>query len=93
VPLQGILRDIPKRKFSLQDIDGGKKINGRKRHIITDTLGLLLAVVVHAANVHDSKGATDVIALLKGRVERLVKIVADWGYRGELIEKTKTAFS
>ncbi len=55
-------------------------------------MGLLLAVVVHAANVHDSKGATDVIALLKGRFERLVKIFADGGYRDELIEKTKTAF-
>jgi putative transposase len=72
--------------------DGGKMIKGRKRHIITDTMGLLLAVVVHAANVHDSKGASDVIALLKGRFERLVKIVADGGYRGELIEKTKTKF-
>lgn len=72
--------------------DGGKMIKGRKRHIITDTMGLLLAVVVHAANVHDSKGASDVIALLKGRFERLVKIVADGGYRGELIEKTKTRF-
>ena len=40
--------------------DGGKMIKGRKRHIITDTMGLLLAVVVHAANVHDSKGASDV---------------------------------
>ena len=55
-------------------------------------MGLLLAVVVHAANVHDSKGARDVIALLKGRFERLVKIVADGDYRGELIEKTKTKF-
>ena len=55
-------------------------------------MGLLLAVVVHAANVHDSKGATDVIALLKGRFERLVKIFVDGGYRDELIEKTKTAF-
>lgn len=73
-------------------IDGGKKINGRKRHIVTDTMGLLLAVVVHAANVHDSKCATDVIAMLRGRFKRLVKIVADGGYRGELIEKTKTAF-
>lgn len=72
--------------------DGGKMIKGRKRHIITDTMGLLLAVVVHAANVHDSKGASDVIALLRGRFERLVKIVADGGYRGELIEKTKTKF-
>ena len=72
--------------------DGGKMIKGRKRNIITDTMGLLLAVVVHAANVHDSKGASDVIALLKGRFERLVKIVADGGYRGELIEKTKAKF-
>ena len=72
--------------------DGGKMIKGRKRHIITDTMGLLLAVVVHAANMHDSKGASDVIALLKDRFERLVKIVADGGYRGELIEKTKTKF-
>jgi putative transposase len=73
-------------------IDGGKKIKGRKRHIIVDTMGLLLAVVVHAANEHDSKSAFDVIALLKYRFNRLVKIVADGGYRGELIEKTKNAF-
>jgi len=72
--------------------DGGKMIKGRKRHIITDTMGLLLAVVVHAANVHDSKGASDVIALLKGRFERLVKNVADGSCRGELIDKTKTKF-
>ena len=76
----------------LRGFDGGKMIKGRKRHIITDTMGLLLAVVVHAANVHDSKGASNVIASLKGRFERLVKIVADGGYRGELIEKTKATF-
>lgn len=55
-------------------------------------MGLLLAVVVHAANVHDSIGASDVIALLKGRFKRLAKIVADGVYRGELIEKTRTTF-
>lgn len=36
-------------------VDGGKKVKGRKRHIITDSTGLLLAVFVHAANLHDSK--------------------------------------
>lgn len=72
--------------------DGGKHIKGRKRHIVTDSMGLLLTVVVHAANVHDSKGALNVIATLKGRFDRLVKIVADGGYRGELIDKTKAAF-
>jgi len=73
-------------------IDGGKKTKGRKRHIIVDSLGLLLAVVVHAANEHDSKSATKVIKLLKDRFSRLIKIIADGGYRGELIENTKTAF-
>jgi putative transposase len=73
-------------------IEGGKKIKSRKRHIITDTMGLLLAVVVYAANEHDSKGAFDVIALLRYRFGRLVKIITDGGYRGELIEKTKSTF-
>jgi len=54
-------------------IDGGKKINGRKRHIITDTMGLLLAVIIHAANVHYSKVAFDVIKLLHSRFGRLIK--------------------
>ncbi len=55
-------------------------------------MGLLLAVAVHAANEHDSKAAFDVIALLKYRFGKLIKIIADGGYRGELIEKTKRAF-
>lgn len=70
-------------------IDGGKKTKGRKQHIITDTLGLILVVVIHAANIHDSKGAIDVISNLKGRFPRLRKIVADGGYRDELIENVK----
>jgi putative transposase len=73
-------------------IDGGKKIKGRKRHIITDTMGLLFSVVIHPANVHDSKDAYDVIASLRGRFGRLVKIIADGGYRGVLIENNKTTF-
>ena len=71
-------------------IDGNKKINGRKRHIITDTNGLLLSVVVHAANQYDGKKAFDVINTLKHRFERMKKIYADDGYRGdELAEKLK----
>ena len=72
--------------------DGGKKTKGRKRHIIVDSTGLLLAVVVHAANIHDSKAAFGVIAQLKNRFPRLVKIIADGGYRGELIQNTKKSF-
>ncbi|MGF1579244.1 MAG: transposase [Gemmataceae bacterium] len=42
--------------------DGGKKIKGRKRHIFTDTLGLILAIVVTTANISDARGATWVLA-------------------------------
>ncbi len=41
----------------LRGYDGGKKVNGRKRHIIVDTIGLLLAIVVHAASIQDRDGA------------------------------------
>ena len=42
-------------------IDGGKKVKGRKEHIIVDTLGLPMAAKVHAANTHDSVGAATTI--------------------------------
>ena len=70
--------------------DGGKMVKGRKRHIIVDTMGLILTVVVHAANIHDSQAAMEVISY---RFRRMVKIVADGGYRGELIEKVKMALN
>jgi putative transposase len=73
-------------------VDGGKKVKGRKQHIITDTMGLLLAVVVHAANIHDSQSAFSVIERLKYRFSRMTKIIADGGYRGELAEKIKRTF-
>lgn len=73
-------------------IDGGKKTKGRKQHIITDTMGLILTVVIHAANVHDSKAAFGVIKELRGRFPRLSKIIADGGYKGELIDKVQKAF-
>jgi putative transposase len=70
-------------------IDGGKKVKGRKRHIITDTQGLVLAVQVHPANHHDSKAAMGVIRQLKGEFKRMKKIYADVGYRGELKDIVK----
>lgn len=73
-------------------VDGGKKIKGRKQHIVTDTMGLLLVVMVHAANIHDSQAAYNVIEKLTHRFERLTKIFADGGYRGELIDRVKRAF-
>ena len=73
-------------------VDGGKKIKGRKRHIITDTLGLLLEVVVHAANIHDSKAGEKVISRLAFRFPNLKTIFADGGYRGELVNRVKSTY-
>lgn len=60
--------------------DGGKRIKGRKRHIITDTLGFLLAVLVHPANIQDSQQAPHLLKRLLGKVPRLKLIFADQGY-------------
>ncbi len=65
-------------------IDGNKKIKGRKEHIVVDTLGLPMAVSIHEANVHDSKGAPQVIEKLEYKFPRLTKILADGGYKGSL---------
>ena len=64
----------------------GKKINGRKRHILVDKLGLLLLVVVHAANLQDRDGARLLLARAAFRFPRLRLIWADGGYAGQLIE-------
>jgi len=62
--------------------DGGKKINGRKRHIAVDVEGLLLAVVVTAANVGDRMGAKLLVIALLNTCTRLRIIWADSGYDG-----------
>jgi putative transposase len=56
--------------------DAGKKITGRKRQILVDTLGLLLVVVVHSAAVQDWVGAREVFSRMKGRFSRLRHV---WG--------------
>jgi len=60
--------------------DGGKKIKGIKRHIVVDTLGMLLCVVVHSASIADRKGAADVLNKLKKAWIGIVKLFADGGY-------------
>ena len=67
-------------------LDGNKKIKGRKQHIIVDAQGNLMAIAVHEANVHDSKGAPKVIENLSFKFPRLAKILADGGYRGNLAD-------
>lgn len=66
-------------------IDAGKKIKGRKRHIIVDTMGLIIAIVVHAGNIQDRDGARLVFQkMFKNRslFVRMQTILADGGYRG-----------
>lgn len=67
-------------------LDANKKIKGRKRHILVDTLGLLLMVVVSAASVQDSEGGKRLLEALKGRVPSLQKVWADEGYKTWLVE-------
>ena len=69
--------------------DGNKKVKGRKRHIITDTNGCLLSVVIHAANEHESQTGLGVMNTLQYRFNRMQKIYADGGYRGELVGQVK----
>jgi putative transposase len=57
-------------------------VNGRKRHIVVDTLGLLLVVVGCAANIADVTAAKTVLARLKGHFTRLALIWADRAYQG-----------
>jgi putative transposase len=60
--------------------DAGKKVAGRKRHLVVDTLGLLIAVVVHAADVQDHDGAKEVLRKAKARFPRLKLVWADSAY-------------
>ncbi len=60
--------------------DAGKKITGRKRHLAVDTPGLILAVVVHAANCQDQDGAKAVLEKLNEQFRRLKVIFGDLAY-------------
>jgi transposase len=65
--------------------DAGKKINGRKRHIAVDTLGLLLTVLVTAASVKDNDAGRDLLAHLRDQHRQIVLVWADGGYTGWLV--------
>jgi len=67
--------------------DGGKKVNGRKRHILVDTMGNLLKVIAHAANIGERDGAKLLLTQLPNALwTRLEKILADGGYLGAEFE-------
>ena len=66
-----------------QGYDAGKKVTGRKRHILVDTLGLLLSVAVHPANIQDRDGVELVLdERTRAMWPFIVKIFADAGYQG-----------
>ena len=73
--------------------DAGKKVNGRKRHILVDTIGLLMCVLVHSADIQDRDGAKLLLARIKDQFPRLQLIWADGGYAGQLVEWVKTQFN
>ena len=62
--------------------DGGKKVNGRKRHLLVDTLGLLLKVVVHVANLQDREGVKLLLEPIQGQFSRMEKVWVDQAYSG-----------
>ena len=70
-------------------IDGGKKIKGRKRHIVTDTMGNVLSVKVHAANIHDTKSGIFATRLAKEKYPTITGMLADCGYRKTFEEEAK----
>ncbi len=73
--------------------DAGKKVKGRKRHLVVDTLGLVLAVVVHSAALQDRAGAKLVLAALAaGGFPRLRLLWADGGYAGKLIDWVRATY-
>jgi putative transposase len=70
----------------IRGYDKGKQVNGRKRHLLVDTLGLLLAVVVTAASVSDPAGTRLLFQRLSGSCKKLRRIWVDGTYRGQLLE-------
>ena len=62
--------------------DGGKKIKGKKRHVLVDTQGLLMAALMHAADIQDRNGGVLLMASLFGTYPFLLKLYADGGYQG-----------
>jgi putative transposase len=73
------------RTSGCKGYDAGKKVKGTKRHILVDTIGLLLCVVVHPASIQDRDGAKLVLIKARGLFPKLRLIWADGGYAGKLI--------
>ena len=64
-------------------VDGNKKLKGRKRHIVTDTLGLVLGVITTSANAHDGTEGKKIFGKIENLLHRVKKVFADGSYKGE----------
>jgi transposase len=71
--------------------DAGKKIKGRKRHIVTDTEGCLVGVQVHAADIQDRDGAPNLLASIRAIYPWLRHVFADGGYAGDKLSDAMAA--
>jgi DDE family transposase len=78
---QPIRENLRKRRSAR--IDAGKKIMGRKRHIVTDTQGHLVGVVIHAADIQDRDGAPLALSSIRSAYPWLRHVFADGGYAGQ----------
>lgn len=76
----------------VRGFDNGKKINGRKRHLLVDTLGLLMVVVVHPADISESAGARLVLRKMRGSCKKMRRVWVDGGYRGSVLSWAYQAF-
>jgi transposase len=79
-------------KRGQRGFDAGKKIKGRKQHIAVDTMGLVLAVVVHSAGIQDRVGARAVLVRLFASMDTIQTVFVDGGYSGKLIDWSKEMF-
>jgi putative transposase len=87
-------QSVKKVQFSHEEtgIDGGKNVNGRKRTILVDTLGLPWSIKVTAANISDNQAGIMAIDSMSGKVPRLKKITADAGYKVAFKEHIETNY-
>ncbi|MFD2862711.1 IS5 family transposase [Salininema proteolyticum] len=72
--------------------DGGKKINGRKRHIAVDTMGLILVVMVTGAGVQDRTAARDLLFALSQRFPTIARVWADSGYQSPIADLARELY-
>ena len=91
-PTLGIVDSQSVKTTELADdrgFDAGKKVKGRKRHVVVDVLGLVIAVVVTVASVQDRDGAVPVVTQATADCPTIEKVLGDSAYKGDVIEILK----